>query len=144
MQFIKKVNKLFWTSSRFGICVSLGLVFCIFVFYNLQFSFANDDLWFAAILQNRQENIIQYLIYRYFNWTSRITIEFCLPLVCQNFPVFVFLNSFAFTLAVYSICQLCDKRPYCSMFIIVAALFLIIDSSIYLSAGPCAVSLNYV
>lgn len=78
----------------------------IFILYLNRYSFVGDDLNFSrqaiANLSNDPTHI-NWLISRYFSWSSRIWIEFALISVVNHFNVWAFINAIMFSLLSVSI-----------------------------------------
>ena len=77
--------------------IAFSLIYLMFFFKLYYGHYVNmaDDVWFSNV-HDSQSNIFVWLKDRYFQWTSRIPIEFFLVLLITHFKVWVFINSFMF------------------------------------------------
>lgn len=78
--------------------IAFSLIYLMFFFKLCYGHYVNmaDDVWFSNVYDS-QSNIFIWLKDRYFQWTSRIPIEFFLVLLITHFKVWIFINSFMFT-----------------------------------------------
>ncbi|WP_414499809.1 DUF6056 family protein [Zymobacter sp. IVIA_12111.31 C1] len=77
--------------------IAFSLIYLMFFFKLCYGHYVNmaDDVWFSNV-HDSQSNIFVWLKDRYFQWTSRIPIEFFLVLLITHFKIWVFINSFMF------------------------------------------------
>lgn len=77
--------------------IAFSLIYLMFFFKLCYGHYVNmaDDVWFSNV-HDSQSNIFVWLKDRYFQWTSRIPIEFFLVLLITHFKIWAFINSFMF------------------------------------------------
>lgn len=104
----------------------------------------NDDEYFAKALDDT--TIIEFLCFRYEQWTSRIIIEFFLILLTRVPLIWGVLNTLIFLISGYSLIQLLSldkKKDSCCCALVLGSFFLI-PAVAYNGAGWIATTLNYL
>lgn len=100
-----------------------------------------DDAYFQAIL--KENNIFDWLTYRYNNWSSRLVIEFFLVIIAGHTILWKFLNVAIMLLGVFSISKMFYNKKFKITNWVICALFLCLPISLYNSAGWIATTMNY-
>ena len=89
--------------------VIMLLFFVIILIMHMFYNFSNDDVnYFNSILDNK--DIMDFVIERYNNWSSRVIIESLLVIVSRNIYLWRVLDSLVIVLLVYSINKLFYKK----------------------------------
>jgi len=89
--------------SKFIQYIPFIVLFLIFIIIQINLKPVADDIWFYNILRtNQYDNIIEFLIGRYYNWSSRLIIEMNI-IFLVNLPDIIWksLNSLIFVLIAY-------------------------------------------
>ena len=133
------------TKSSWAVVVRKYLPFILFsivvFFVHLTVQFDGDDLYFGAFLNNN--NIFDWLVFRYNNWTSRLFIEFFLSLI-SNMPIlWIILDTFILTLGVIIIYKLLPEKKFASVGWLICGLIAFFPIAIHNSAGFITTTMNY-
>ncbi|WP_407421979.1 DUF6056 family protein [Methanobrevibacter sp.] len=101
-----------------------------------------DDIKYAKILNN--QTVIDYINYRYFNWSSRLIIDTVLAILArQNMIIWKILDIIIYTFGVYYIIKLVDKKYSRKIAYLGVFLFLMYPFYEMASAGWISTTLNY-
>ncbi|MDO4975329.1 MAG: DUF6056 family protein, partial [Alphaproteobacteria bacterium] len=100
-----------------------------------------DDEWFLNIANN--ENIFNFVMSRYYNWTSRAIIEFVLISIVRFPFVWRILNAAITVLGAVSISKIFSYKNTKNINWIICALIFCTPMNLYNSAGWIATTLNY-
>jgi hypothetical protein len=117
----------------------LFLIVSIASLYIIQRS--NDDLWFAATINNWNQ-LPKWLINRYNVWSSRIIIETFLIFFSKHYVIFTFVNSLVLTLFIKFFADRFNDSK--KALLLVCALVFFFPPGLFESAGVVAVCLNYL
>lgn len=123
--------------------VIMLLFFVIILIMHMFYNFSNDDVnYFNSILDNK--NIIDFVIERYNNWSSRVIIESLLVIVSRNIYLWRVLDSLVIVLLVYSINKLFYKKMTWNNLLFTCLIFFVYPFLDMTGAGFCATTLNYL
>lgn len=123
--------------------VIMLLFFLVILIMHMFYNFSSDDVnYFNSVLDNK--NIIDFVIERYNNWSSRIIIESLLVIVSRNIYLWRILDSLVIVLLVYSINKLFYKKMTCKNLLFTCLIFFMYPFFDMTGAGFCATTLNYL
>lgn len=119
------------------------MIFIVWFIKHLFMDFGrNDDSWFLSYANG---NIVDYLLWRYSYWTSRLVIEgIMLLLLRMNKFIWYFLDTLMYVWIYISIINIFEKDKSPITNIIVAFCIMIIPLEYVGEAGWYATSLNYI
>lgn len=118
------------------------LFIVLMIILHLVMGVNGDDIKYAKILNN--QTVIDYVNYRYFNWSSRLIIDTLLALLArQNMIIWKILDIIIYTCGVYYIIRLVDKNFSKKITYLGIFLFLMYPFYEMASAGWIATTLNY-
>ena len=101
-----------------------------------------DDIKYAKILNN--QTIIEYINFRYFNWSSRLIIDTLLAILArQNMIIWKILDIIIYTSGIYYIIKLVNKSYSKKIAFFGILLFLMYPFYEMASAGWISTTLNY-
>ena len=116
------------------------VLFLLIFIIQLPISFSLDDIWFSKQLNNN--SLLDFLNFRYQNWTSRISIETFLVFITRiDVIVLKVLNALLFTVSIFIIIKLIkgNKTVWFLGF-----LFILYPFTNMTEAGFAATTLNYL
>ena len=118
--------------------------FIIIILYHFLTKRFGDEIQFSKVLNNR--TIINYLIFRYNNWTSRLIIEFFLVIWTAYFPRFVWIitDSIICILIIYYLYKIFIKKENINLAWIFVIIFLLYPFKDMGTAGYIATTFNYI
>ena len=117
--------------------VIMLLFFVIISIMHMFYNFSNDDVnYFNSILDNK--NIMDFVIERYNNWSSRVIIESLLVVVSRNIYLWRVLDSLVIVLLVYSINKLFYKKMTWNNLLFTCLIFFVYPFFDMTGAGFCA------
>ena len=118
------------------------VLFTILLIFHMLMKPCGDDFWFSKELSN--SSLIEYIVFRYNNWTSRIIIEpFLLLFASSNMYIWRIIDVLIFILSMVCIIKLVDKNNNYKLTILGIILFLIYPIYELSSAGWIATTTNY-
>lgn len=135
-----------------------GILFLLFILEIVLIMFVTpntyDDKWFMEQVTNEinpvtnqviEHTIKDFVVYRYYNWSSRVIIEFvlCLTLKTSKY-LWIFLEALMVTIAGYSIAKIFTRDNKKENFVILLAMILIYPYRIMHQAGWAATTVNYM
>lgn len=121
----------------------LFIFFLIILFLHQFMNFSNDDVsYFSSVLNNM--SIIDFIVYRYNAWSSRIIIEVFLAVVSRNIFLWRVLDSLVIVLLIFSIDKLFNVSFKKNGYLIVMLLFFMYPFINMSEAGFCATTMNYL
>lgn len=138
MHKIEKQIFTFTSNSYFPFVV---LTFFLLFFHACIHVGHGDDAYFQAAL--RDNNIFEWLIVRYTNWSSRLIIEFFLAILAGHHILWRLFNTAIMLLGAMSVSKIFSNKNSKITNWVVCALFLCLPESLYHSAGWIATTLNY-
>ncbi len=104
--------------------------------------FFGDDLWFMTKLD--ENKMLDFLVFRYQNWSSRLFTEALLVIVTRNIYLWRILDSLVCLLCVYSINKLFFKESNSKNVLLCCGIFLLFPMNDMSSAGFAASTTNYL
>ena len=114
----------------------------LMVILHLVMGLNGDDIKYAKILNN--QTVIDYVNYRYFNWSSRLIIDTVLAILARyNMIIWKILDVIIYTSGVYYIIRLVDKNCSKKIAYFGVLLFLMYPFYEMASAGWISTTLNY-
>ena len=116
------------------------VLFLLIFIIQLPISFSLDDIWFSKQLNNN--SLLDFLNFRYHNWTSRIIIETFLVFITRiDVIVLKVLNALLFTVSIFIIIKLIKgNKTVCFL----GFLFILYPFTNMTEAGFAATTLNYL
>ena len=109
---------------------------------HLIMGFNGDDIKYAKILNN--QTLIDYVNFRYYNWSSRIIIDTVLAILArQNMIIWKILDIVIYTCGVYYLIKLVNKNFSKKIAYLGVLLFLMYPFYEMASAGWISTTLNY-
>ena len=119
------------------------LFFVLMLVMHLVMGVNGDDIKYAKVLSN--QTLVDYINYRYHNWSSRLVIESILVvLVRQNMIIWEILDCVLYTFAVYYAIKLFNHKDSKHIAFLGVLLFLMYPFHEMASAGWMATTLNYL
>lgn len=116
--------------------------FFLFLFLHHFMNYSGDDIWFKKELTNK--SILEFLQFRYNNWSSRLLIETVLVITVRNsIHIWRFLDSLLYTLTVYYMIDFVNPKKRKSLVILGLSLALMYPYLEMSDAGWAATTLNY-
>ena len=114
----------------------------LMIILHLVMGLNGDDIKYAKILNN--QTVIDYINFRYFNWSSRLIIDTLLAILArQNMVIWKILDIIIYTFGVYYIIRLVNKNYSKKIAFIGVLLFLMYPFYEMASAGWISTTLNY-
>lgn len=114
----------------------------LMVILHLVMGVNGDDIRYAKILNN--QTVVAYVNYRYFNWSSRLIIDTLLAILARhNMIIWKILDVILYTIGVYYIIRLVDRKFSKKITYLGIFLFLMYPFYEMASAGWIATTLNY-
>ena len=114
----------------------------LMVVLHLVMGLNGDDIKYAKILNN--QTIIEYINFRYFNWSSRLIIDTLLAILArQNMIIWKILDIIIYTSGIYYIIKLVNKSYSKKIAFFGILLFLMYPFYEMASAGWISTTLNY-
>ena len=117
---MSRASKIKYTCLFLFVCIVAGTKFYFGKHINVA-----DDVWFANV-HNSEPNIFSWLKGRYFQWTSRVPIEFLLVTFITHFKIWVVINSIMFSLLIVSILKFLKLKEKKLFFATIVMFFLIL------------------
>lgn len=119
------------------------IMFFVLVFaLHVVMGFNGDDIKFAKVLSS--SGLLDYLTFRYHNWSSRLVIESVLVILArQNMIVWKVLDCIVSTVGVYYVVKLVNKSGSHHIAFLGVLLFLMYPFHEMASAGWISTTLNY-
>ena len=109
---------------------------------HLIMGFNGDDIKYAKVLSN--QTLVDYLHYRYYNWSSRLIIDGILVILARlDMIVWKLLDVIIYTVGVYYIIKLVNKNYSKKIAYLGVLLFLMYPFYEMASAGWISTTLNY-
>ena len=119
------------------------LFFVLMLLMHLVMGVNGDDIRYAKVLTN--QTLVDYITYRYYNWSSRILIESILiVLVRQNMILWETIDCVLYTVAVYYVIKVFNRRNSTHIALLGVLLFLMYPFHEMATAGWIATTLNYL
>lgn len=119
------------------------LFFVLMLLMHLIMGVNGDDIRYAKVLSN--QTVVDYITYRYNNWSSRIIIESVLiVLVRQNMILWEIIDCILYTVGVYYAIKLFNYKNSKHIAFLGILLFLMYPFHEMASAGWMATTLNYL
>lgn len=119
------------------------VLFLLILIIQLPISFSSDDVWFSKQLNNN--SLLDFLSFRYHNWTSRIIIETFLVIITRiDVIVLKALNALLFTVSIFIIIKLIKDKKDKKIVWLLGLLFLLYPFTNMTEAGFAATTLNYL
>ena len=119
------------------------LFFVLMLLMHLVMGVNGDDIRYAKVLSN--QTLVDYISYRYYNWSSRILIESILiVLVRQNMILWETIDCVLYTVAVYYVIKVFNRRNSTHIAFLGVLLFLMYPFHEMATAGWIATTLNYL
>lgn len=119
------------------------LFFVLMLLMHLVMGVNGDDIRYAKVLSN--QTLVDYISYRYYNWSSRILIESILiVLVRQNMILWEIIDCALYTVAVYYVIKVFNRRNSTHIALLGVLLFLMYPFHEMATAGWIATTLNYL
>lgn len=119
------------------------IFFMLILFLHLFMGFYADDVYFSKVLS--KWSLLDFLKWRYFNWTSRIIQDAAMVLLSrQNLIIWKLLDSIIYTIGIYYLIKLVNKSNNKKIVILGILLFLMYPFYEMGSAGWLATTLTYL
>lgn len=119
------------------------IFFALMLFLHLFANIYRDDTAYSLALTER--SMMDFLIFRYNTWTSRILIDGVIAILTrQNIIIWAILNSLLYTVSSYYVIKLVNKRKIENIVILGLLLFLIYPFLDMSTAGWIATTVNYL
>ncbi len=119
------------------------LFFVLMLLMHLVMGVNGDDIRYAKVLSN--QTLVDYIGYRYYNWSSRLVIESILIVLArQNMILWEILDCILYTLAVYFSIKFVNLKNSKHIAFLGVLLFLMCPFHEMASAGWMATTLNYL
>ena len=119
------------------------LFFALMLLMHLVMGVNGDDIRYAKVLSN--QTLVDYISYRYYNWSSRILIESILiVLVRQNMILWEIIDCIIYTVAVYYVIKVFNRKNSTHIALLGVLLFLMYPFHEMATAGWMATTLNYL
>ncbi len=119
------------------------LFFALMLLMHLVMGVNGDDIRYAKVLTN--QTLVDYISYRYYNWSSRIVIESILiVLVRQNMIIWEIIDCVLYTVAVYYVIKVFNRKNSTHIALLGVLLFLMYPFHEMATAGWIATTLNYL
>lgn len=100
-----------------------------------------DDTFFQSVLN--ENNIFEWLVCRYNDWSSRLIIEFFLTIISGHHIIWRLLNVTVMLIGAFSIAKIFSNKKSSTMNWLICAFILCLPHHLYHSAGWIATTLNY-
>ncbi len=110
----------------------------VHIVYNVRGMYG-DDATFYRFFPEQHDSLVDYLVFRYNNWTSRMSVEAIMFLLINNRVLFSILDSLMYVLLAYSFYRFFDKKSI-TLSVVVTCL---LPYYHYVSVGLYAGSVNY-
>ena len=119
------------------------LFFALMLLMHLVMGVNGDDIRYAKVLSN--QTLVDYITYRYYNWSSRVLIESVLiVLVRQNMILWEIIDCILYTVAVYYVIKVFNRKNSIHIALLGVLLFLMYPFHEMATAGWIATTLNYL
>ena len=119
------------------------LFFVLMILMHLVMGVNGDDIRYAKVLSN--QTLVDYISYRYYNWSSRVLIESILiVLVRQNMILWEIIDCVLYTIGVYYVIKVFNRRNSTHIALLGVLLFLMYPFHEMATAGWMATTLNYL
>jgi hypothetical protein len=127
-----------------GICPFVFLLIVMLLMHKLIY-FSGDDFYFGYMLKQYHYNIVNYLTFRYNNWSSRIIIEICFVIFNYiNINIWKVVDSLIYTMIAVYISKLFNKSNNTHFNWLIVLLVLIYPFTDMSSAGYVTTTIAYV
>ncbi len=108
----------------------------------------SDDLWFSTT-SNVEKDHIKWVISRYYNWSSRIFIEYALIGLINKYNLWAFFNAAMFSIFIISACSInngfnCGSKKIINAIMVVIFILTIPKGVLFSGAIWITGSLNYL
>lgn len=118
------------------------IFFALVLFLHMFMNFGGDDIWFAKQLS--KQPLLDFLNYRYYNWSSRVVIEALLVIITRmNINIWRIIDTIIYTISAYCIIKFSNKRNNKGIYLLGILLVLMYPYEEMSSAGWGATTLNY-
>lgn len=119
------------------------LFFVLMILMHLVMGVNGDDIRYAKVLSN--QTLVDYISYRYYNWSSRVLIESILiVLVRQNMILWEIIDCVLYTVGVYYVIRIFNRKNSTHIALLGVLLFLMYPFHEMATAGWMATTLNYL
>ena len=118
------------------------IFFALVLFLHMFMNFGGDDIWFAKQLS--KQPLMDFLNYRYHNWSSRVVIETLLVLITRvNINIWRIIDTIIYTISAFCIIKFSNKKNNKNIYLLGILLILMYTYEEMSSAGWGATTLNY-
>lgn len=99
--YLDAIKKSPWIRSSGVLCAAYVLI--LIVYHLLIDQYFSDDEWFAGILANSGQSLLEYIAYRYRYWSSRLIIEGITPFFTMHVTLWKGFNISIYLLMAYAL-----------------------------------------